>query len=258
MIDPDSPDFVASFARGLSVVRAFGAEAPRQTLSEVAERTGLTRAAARRFLLTLEALGYARSDGKYFELTPMVLELGFSYLSSLDMTEAIQPWLRRVSDTLGESCSAAVLDGIDIIYVARAAARHRILAISLNVGARLPAWCTSMGQVLLANLPPARRNMLLRDISFEPRTPHSLGDMKSLGDRLALVRDQGYAIADQELELGLRSIAVPLHDRTGVVVAAMNVSAQAARVSVEMLEREYLPVLLDAARQFEATERVRG
>lgn len=258
MIDQTSPDFVASFARGLSVLRAFSADAPRQTLSEVAERTGLTRAAARRFLLTLEALGYAQSEGRHFRLTPLVLDLGFSYLSSLDMADTLQPWLQRAGDALNESCSAAVLDGSDVIHIARAGGPPHVLTVNLAVGARLPAHCTAMGQVLLAHLAPPRRNVLLRSLGFEPRTPATITDMKSLSDRLAEVRDQGYALSDQELEPGLRALAVPLHDRSGTVIAAMAVSTHSARMSTDRLLAVGLPALQDAARGFEATQAMRG
>lgn len=257
MIDPDSPDFVASFARGLTVIRSFGRENPRQTLTQVAERTGMTRAAARRFLLTLCALGYARSDGKHYELAPQVMEIGYTYLQSLSVTETIHPFLLQVTDRLQESSSAAVLDGEDVVYVARSAARHRVMAISLSIGARLPAHCSSMGQALLAHLEPSRLAHFLRTAKLERYTDNTITDPALLALRLKEVREQGWALCNQELEVGLCSVAVPLHDRHGHVTLAMNVSGQATRVSIETLKRDYLPVLQSAAAAFEATQRLR-
>jgi IclR family transcriptional regulator, pca regulon regulatory protein len=253
MIDQDSPDFVTSFARGLAVIRSFGVETPRQTLTEVAEHTGMTRAAARRFLLTLQALGYARSDGKHYELSPQILEIGYAYLSSLSLTETIQPFLARVTETLRESSSAAVLDGADVTYVARSAARHRVMTVSLAVGARLPAHATSMGQVLLAYLDPQRLQHFLRTTHLDRYTDNTLTKPIDLSERLERVRTQGWSLCDGELEVGLRSVAVPVHDRNGAVTIAMNVSTQASRVSVEALQRDYLPVLQSAASDFEKT-----
>jgi len=256
MIDQEAPEFVASFARGLSVIRSFDHDTPRQTLSEVAERTGMARAAARRFLLTLCALGYARTDGKLFELTPKVLDLGYSYLSSLGLSDMLLPYLRRVTDTLQESSSAAVLDGEDIVYVARSAARHRVMAISLAVGARLPAHCSSMGQVLLANLEPAELGRFLKTAKLQRYTDATLTTPEALERRLQDVRTRGWSMCDQELELGLRSVAVAVRDPKGAVALAMNVSVQATRVSTDVLLRDYLPVLQDAATAFEDLRRL--
>lgn len=250
-------DYVTSFARGLAVICAFGPDSPRLTLTEVAERTGLSRAAARRFLLTLGALGYARSDGRWFELTPRVLEIGYAYLASLDFWRTAQPYLEEVTRTLDESSSAAVLDGDEIVYVARSASRHRVMSVGLSVGARLPAHATSMGQVLLASLPAdalARYFDTARLERYTARTRVTRGEIER---RLADVRGRGHALADQELEEGLRSIAVPLRDRAGRTVAAINVSAHAFRVPAERLVRDYLPVLERAARSIEAALRAR-
>lgn len=257
MIDQDSPDFVASFARGLSVIRSFGGDAPRQTLTEVAERTGMTRAAARRFLLTLCSLGYAHSDGKYYELTPQLLEIGYTYLQSLSIAETIHPILMQVTDQLQESCSAAVLDGENVTYVARSAARHRVMTLSLSIGARLPAHCTSMGQVLLAHLEPSRLSHFLRTAQLDRYTNNTITDPVLLEARLKDVREQGWALCNQELEIGLCSVAVPLHDRFGNVTLSMNVSGQATRVSPEMLRHDYLPVLQAAAAEFEKIQKLR-
>jgi IclR family transcriptional regulator, pca regulon regulatory protein len=239
-------EFVGSFAKGLRVLRAFGADHPSMTLTEVAERAGLTRAAARRFLLTLTDLGYAAFDGKRFSLTARVLELGFVYLRSLRLPELVMPYLRRVSEALAESSSASVLDGGDVVYVARIQTR-RIMSADLGVGARLPAVSTSMGRVLLANLEPVARAAALKDAVLEKHTRHSITSKARLRTVLDDVRARGYSIVDQELEEGLRSIAVPIRGREGRVVAAMNVSSQANRVSVEAMERTFLPVLQRAA-----------
>jgi len=257
MIDQDSPDFVSSFARGLTVIRSFGSDAPRQTLTEVAERTGMTRATARRFLLTLCALGYARSDGKYYELAPQVMEIGYTYLRSLSITDAIHPFLLQVTEQLQESCSAAVLDENSVVYVARSAARHRVMALSLSIGARLPAHCSSMGLVLLAHLEPSHLAHFLRTARLERYTDNTITDPALLALRLQEVREQGWAICNQELEIGLRSVAVPVRDRHGNVTLAMNASGQATRISIEALQQDYLPVLQEAAAEFEKTQKLR-
>ncbi len=242
-----SRDFVGSFARGLAVIQAFGAEARSMTLSEVAERAGLNRAAARRLLLTLCELGFARSDGKRFELTPRILDLGFAYLASLDVWEAARPFLDEVTARIDESCSAAVLDGESIVYVARSAAQHRIMSVSLHVGKRLPAHATSMGQVLLAGLEPQALEDYLAGATLERYTRRTIVDAGELRQRLAAVREHGYALVDQELEEGLRSIAVPIRTPAGVLLAALNVSSNVSRVSRTKMLREYLPVLQHAA-----------
>lgn len=252
MIDEDAPEFVASFARGLAVICAFGADAPRQTLTEVAERTGMTRAAARRFLLTLVALGYARTDGKRFELTPKVLDIGYAYMSSLGLAETLQPYLRRVAEAAGESSSAAALDGEDVIFIARCTARHRVMTINLPVGARLPAHCTSMGQVLLAYLDPERRTHAVRGLRLDRHTEATLTSAEALMARLDDVRARGWALCDEEMEIGLRSVAVPVRDAHGLVTLAINLSVQSARVSAEILVRDYLPILRAAAVEFES------
>lgn len=256
MITEDSPDFVSSFARGLTVIRAFNAESPRQTLTEVAERAGMTRAAARRFLLTLCALGYARSDGKYFELSTTVLELGYAYLSSQGFADRIQPYLISVTKQLDESSSAAVLDGTDVVYVARSAAPHRIMTVSLGVGARLPAHCTSMGQVLLAHLEDEARDAFLATAPFQTYTQHTITSAEDLQTRLNDVREQGWAMADQELELGLLSISVPLRDKKNNVVAAMNVATHAGRVPSKTIIDHHLPILKAEAASYAETQRL--
>ncbi|WP_394826078.1 IclR family transcriptional regulator C-terminal domain-containing protein [Pendulispora albinea] len=241
-----SAEFVESLDRGFRVIRAFDATHASMTLSEVAERADLTRAAARRFLHTLTELGYASFDGKRFALTARVLELGFAYLRSLRLPDIVTPYLRTVSETLEESCSASVLEGEDIVYIARVATR-RIMSVDLGVGARLPAASTSMGRVLLAFLPPPEREERLARAELTPLTRHTVTSKAKLRAILDEVRERGYCVVDQELEEGLRSIAVPLIDHHGRVHAAINVSAQANRVGLDAMKRKFLPVLKKAA-----------
>ncbi|HEY7924571.1 MAG TPA: IclR family transcriptional regulator C-terminal domain-containing protein [Vicinamibacteria bacterium] len=242
------PDYMLSLARGLQVIRAFGRERPVLTIAEVARLTSMSRAAARRCLHTLGVLGYVAGDGGRYALAPRVLALGHAYLGSAPVAQAAQPVLERVAERLHESCSLAVLDADEIVYVARAATR-RIMAVGLAVGSRLPAYCTSMGRVLLAFASDAERSAYLRRVKPVRHTPHTTVGRRALAAELSRVRSAGYAIVDQELELGLRSMAVPVRRPDQAVVAAMNVGVHAARVESETLRREYLPVLLEAAEE---------
>ena len=244
-------DFVQSLDRGLAVIRCFSSEHPSLTLSEVAERTGLTRAAARRFLLTLQELGYVGSSGRQFSLRPRVLALGYAYLSSFSVAQIAQPHLEDLAEELHESCSVSVLDGDDLVYVARASA-NRIMTIALTVGTRLPPYPTSMGRVLLAYLPERELNAHLSRTTLRKLTDHTVADEQELRALLATVRTQGWAAVDQELEAGVRSIAVPIRDGSRKVVAAINASAHAARVPMRTLEKQFLPRLLDCARQIDS------
>ena len=244
-------DFVQSLDRGLAVIRCFSSEHPSLTLSEVAERTGLTRAAARRFLLTLQELGYVGSSGRQFSLRPRVLALGYAYLSSFSVAQIAQPHLEDLAEELHESCSVSVLDGDDLVYVARASA-NRIMTIALTVGTRLPAYPTSMGRVLLAHLPADELEAYLSRTELRKLTERTVVDPAELRTILATVRSQGWAAVDKELEAGVRSIAVPIQDSSGKVVAAINASAHAARVPMRILEKEFLPRLLDSARQIDS------
>ena len=230
--------YVQSLARGLAVIRAFGAEHPVMTLSEVAARTDLTRATARRFLHTLVELGYVRTDGKTFALTAKVLQLGYAYLSGLSLPQLAQPHLEELSLKLGESTSAAVLDGTDIAYIARVTTR-RIMTIGITVGTRFPAYATSMGRVLLAYLPPAALQEYLAVADIKALTPRAIGTVPDLLAELETVRAQGWCVLDQELELGLRSVAAPVHDGPKVV-AAVNVSLQAQSVASQPDPEAYL------------------
>jgi IclR family pca regulon transcriptional regulator len=245
-----SPEFVQSLERGLSVIRAFGAEQPELTLSDVARETGLTRAAARRFLLTLVELGYVRSDGRMFALRPRVLELGYSYLSSLGLPEVALPHMENLVAQVHESSSLCVLDQGHIVYVARVPTR-RIMTVGITVGTRFPAYATSMGRVLLAGLPDADVDDYLAAAELEPLTPNTIHEPEPLRRELAHVARQGHALVDEELELGLRSIAVPVHAQ-GRVVAALNVSMHASRGSSEAARRDLLPPLRATADAIEA------
>jgi IclR family pca regulon transcriptional regulator len=241
-------EFVASLARGLAVVRAFSRDAREMTLSEVAQKTGLTRAAARRFLLTLEALGYVASDARRFRLTPKVLDLGFSYLSSMDLWDVAMPYMEEVSATIHESCSASVLEGCDIVYVARVPTK-RIMSVALSIGARLPAIATSMGRVLLAQLDDAALQQHLSSCPVRSHTEHTVTDPAALQGILRAVRQQGWCLVDQELEEGLIAIAVPVRNKRGRVLAAMNVSTHASRKTAGEVVKSYLPILDQAARR---------
>ncbi len=220
---PPSGEFVQSLARGFAVIKSFDAQHPRQTLSEVARGADLNRATARRFLYTLATLGYVRTDGREFSLTPRVLQLGYAFLSGMPLPEIAEPYLKDLSRDVGESTSASVLDGEDIVYVARVSTR-RIMTVAIKVGTRFPAYATSMGRVLLAYLPSDELENYLTRVELRPLTVRTVTEPGQLREVLATVRQQGWAMVDQELEPGLRSIAVPLRGRAGDVVAAVNVS----------------------------------
>jgi IclR family transcriptional regulator, pca regulon regulatory protein len=243
--------YVQSLERGLAVISCFSSERPRLTLSEVARQTGLSRAAARRFLITLEALDYIGSDGRLFYLTPRVLTLGYAYLSSLSLADVAQSHLSDLANEVHESCSASVLDGFDIVYVARAATK-RIMTISLSVGTRLPAYATSMGRVLLAALPADRLDAYLDAALLTPLTERTIVDQDRLRGEISRTRSRGWCLVDQELEDGVRSIAVPVHNAVGQVVAAVNTSAHATRVPLTTLQKSFLPKLRDCAAAIDA------
>ena len=247
--------FVQSLERGLAVIRAFDTEHPELTLSDVARETGLTRAAARRFLLTLADLGYVRSDGRRFALTARVLELGYAYLSALSLPEVAEPHLEALVAEVRESSSLSVLDGDDIVYVARVPT-SRIMRVAINVGTRFPAYATSMGRVQLAGLSDDDLTAYLKRVKLKPLTAHTLATEAELRGELARIRAQGWALVDQELEEGLRSVAVPIRDRDGAVVAAVNVSAHASRATKDIVRKTLLPPLLKTASRIESDLRV--
>ena len=240
------PDFMTSLERGLQVIRAFSEHRHHLTISQVSQTTGLSRAAARRCLYTLNKLGYVGEDDKRYFLRPLVLTLGHSYLASTPLATLAQPCLDQVSEQLGESCSVAVLDGDDIVYICRSAEK-RIISINLLVGTRLPAYCTSMGQVLLAQLPDDALDAYLDRVRLVARTARTTTTATKLRKLLKTVRESGHALLDQELEEGLRSIAVPVRGANGSVLAAMNVSAHASRVSLNEMLLRFLPVLTQGA-----------
>lgn len=235
-------DYIGSLAKGLAVLEAFDGGHPRLSVAQAAEATGLDRAAARRCLLTLTELGYAQYDGKFFALNPRVLRLGSHALASMPLTQIVQPWLDQLSERIGESVSVSILDGAEIIYVARAAQR-RVMSIGLMPGSRLPAHCTSMGRILLGALGRKEAMALIRSSDLSPRTPNSLTDPDAIMEAIEKAQRDGYALVDQEIEIGLRSLAVALANPQGRVQAALNVGVSAAQKSAEEIMREYLPAL---------------
>ena len=238
--------YVTALARGLSVLKAVGEHRDRLTLSDVARITALPRASARRALITLQSLGYINSDGKMFSLSPQVLTLARAYLASSPVPRIAQSFLENVSDALGDSCSLSVLHDDQAIYIARST-RKRIGSLHRDVGAHLPAHCTSMGRVLLAALPDPDLDTFLAGANLVRYTPYTVTDKTELRAALEKVRRNGYSLVDQELEVDLRSVAVPVQNASGRVIAAMNVSAQASRTRKKHLTEVFLPALRDAA-----------
>lgn len=242
-----NPDFVLSLARGLRVIESFEGHQQGRSIVEIAQSTGLSRAAIRRILLTLQLLGYVERSRQVYRLRTQVLRLGFSFLSSSSVVEAARPVLEHISERLHESSSMSMLDGGQIVYVARAAASH-VLAAGLSVGSRLPAYCTSMGRVLLAALPDAELNAYLHGLRPKPYTAKTITAITKLRQVILQVRKAGYAIVDEELETGLRSIAVPVSTRSNRTVAAINVGTNVLRVTRSALVRDFLPMLLEGSR----------
>jgi IclR family transcriptional regulator, pca regulon regulatory protein len=240
------PDFMTSLARGLHVIRAFSGVDRRLTIADVSRATGLTRAVVRRCLYTLRELGYAATDGRTYSLQPRILNLGYAYLSTAPIPIAAQPVLEQLSDQLGEATSVAVLDGGAVVYVARAATR-RIMAVTLGVGSRLPAYCTALGRALLSAIPPEQATRELSKFELVAHTRFTVTSRPQIEEILAEARTAGFAVNDQELEIGLRAIAVPVRNVVGTAVAAMNVSAQASRVTRRELLEKALPLLRAAA-----------
>ena len=254
---PARSDFVQSLDRGLAVIRAFGPDRERLSLSEVARATNLTRAAARRFLLTLVSLGYVRSDGREFSLRPRVLELGYAYLSGLALPDVAAPHMEELVARLHESCSISVLDGQHVVYVVRVPTK-RIMTVAISVGTRFPAYATSMGRVLLAGMSPDDLDKYLGEADFEAFTARTVTDPDRLREIVREAGRQGYAIVDQELEEGLRAIAAPIHGAGNAVIAAINLSAHASRVSPAAMRAVLLPALLETAGRIEADLRSQG
>ena len=249
---PHKRDLIAGLEKGLAVIEAFDQDRPRLTISEVAQRCKLTRAAARRYLITLEHLGYVSSDRRMYSLSPKVLRLGQSYMHSARLPRIVAPELHKLAYTLKEASSAGVLDGNDVICIAATEA-GRLVSSTLQPGTRVPAYCTANGRVLLSAMPQPEVEAWLARQSFEARTPHTMIDRDKLAAEIAQIRLRGHAAVDQEFELGLRTISVPLKNYRGEVLAAINVSAQASRMSMEQLVSECLPALLQAQARLRST-----
>lgn len=243
------PNFMTSMARGLAVINAFQERKRHLTIAQISHRTEIPRAAVRRCLYTLMKLGYATTDGRTYSLLPKVLTLGHAYLSSTPLAVSAQPYLDRLSEQLHEACNLATLEGDNVLYIARSAIPQRLISVDLSVGSRLPAYCTSMGRVLLAAMDDQQLTDYLANAELQPRTSRTIATAEGLWEALLQVRRQGWSIVDQELEQGLRSIAVPVFDSAGHVLAAMNVSTHAGRVPAADLEQRVLPVLLAASEE---------
>ena len=256
---PEKPSdsYVQSFARGLSVIRAFNAQHPAQTLTEIAQASGLTRAGARRILLTLVGLGYVQADGRLFRLTPKILDLGFAYLTSMPFWNLAEPIMETLSQQVHESCSISVLDGTEIVYVLRVPTR-KIMTINLSIGSRLPAYCTSMGRVLLSALDEATLDATLDASPIAAHTPRTITDKDELKKVIAQVRSQGWAVVDQELEGGLISLSAPIRNRRGQIIAAMNISGNAQRNSAKQMVKAFLEPLQKAAQSVSDMVALRG
>ncbi|UPQ84560.1 helix-turn-helix domain-containing protein [Pseudomonas knackmussii] len=243
------PNFMTSLARGLAVIHAFQERKRHLTIAQISHRTEIPRAAVRRCLHTLIKLGYATTDGRTYSLLPKVLTLGHAYLSSTPLAVTAQPILDRLSDELHEACSMATLEGDEVLYVARSATPQRLISVDLSVGSRLPAYCTSMGRILLAALDDAALTEYLEHANLQVKTSRTLHTPEAIRASVEEIRQKGWVIIDQELEVGLRSLAVPLKDSAGQVLAALNVGTHASRVTKHELESRFLPVLLEASRE---------
>jgi IclR family pca regulon transcriptional regulator len=252
-----SSDFTRSLERGLAVINSFSWERPTQTLTQVAEKTGLTKGTARRILLTLGELGYIDQAGRSFQLTPRVLQLGYSSLSSARMVELARQPMQCLVDQLEESSSMSILDDTDIVHVAQVRSK-RIMSIALGPGSRLPAYPTAMGRVLLAGLGNETVEERISRVELKRLTEHTISDRSVLKRTIERVRTDGFALVDQELETGVRSIAVPLIDSSGGVIAAVDLSCHATRVSLAELESEFIPRLLATAEEINVAARALG
>ena len=243
------PNFMTSLARGLAVINAFQARKRHLTIAQISHRTEIPRAAVRRCLHTLIKLGYATTDGRIYSLLPKVLTLGHAYLSSTPLAVTAQPILDRLSEQLHEACSMATLEGDEILYIARSATPQRLISVDLSVGSRLPAYCTSMGRILLAGLYDLALDDYLEHADLQVKTSRTIHTVEGLRANIEEIRQQGWVVIDQELEMGLRSVAVPLKDSTGQVLASLNVGAHAGRVSRQELLARFLPALLEASKE---------
>lgn len=252
MLDQENnKDFLKTLARGLELIKSFNKETPKMTLSEVAKKNGMSRASARRFVLTLENLGYVIKVEDNFQLTANILDLSNQYLSNLDFIEVITPFMREVSQKLGKACSSAILNGTDIVYVARIPSQQQILSVNLSIGSHLPAFCTSMGRVMLANLSDKDLNQYLKKVKLRKYTEKTVTDIVQLHRLIIQTRKDGYSVVDQELEMSLRAIAVPLHNKEGKVICAMNVGVPVGQVELQEVVSNYLPVIKEAVNKAE-------
>lgn len=243
-------DRVGSLEKGLTVIEILAAHPAGLTLTEVAGIAGLTRAGARRLLLSIVASGFAEQDGRAFRLSPKLISLSRQWLAGASLWTFAEPFMRKVSEALNESCSAAILSGEEVVYVQRVTGA-RIVGVALHVGTRLPAFCTSMGRVLLADLDAVNLDTYLAAATLAPRNQKTITDRDALRRLIRKAGTDGYAVVDEELEIGLRSIAVPVRDRAGQIAAAINVSTQSGRMSVRELEDRALPELKAAAARIE-------
>lgn len=256
LVRTPSSGYVQAFARGLSVIHSFGPNSPSQTLSQVAEATGLDRAGARRFLLTLEKLGYVRREGRSFHLTPRVLELGYSYLSTLPLRSIAEPIVRELVQEVNESSSISVLDGGDIVYVVRVPVK-KIMTITLSVGSRVPAYCSAMGRVLLGGLPKSQTALILKDSIINRYTRYTMTSRPEIMKVIAADHAKGWSMCNQELEEGICSLAVPIMDRESRIVAAMNITANLSRTTPSEMVSKFLPCLRRAAERINSAIRLK-
>ena len=244
-------DFLKTLARGIDLIKSFDMGNPRMTLTEVARKNDMSRASARRFLLTLKRIGFIMQVDDRFQLTAKILDIGYQYLANLDFIEVITPFMREVSRRLGKACSAAVLGGMDVIYIARIPSQQQILSVNLHIGSRLPAYCTSIGRVLLASLSDKELKSYFNRAELTSRTRQTVTSEKELRKIIKQVRLDGYAVVDQELEESLRSIAVPVHNNKGDVLCSMNVGMPVGRIKMKNAVTACLPVLKEAAEKAE-------
>lgn len=242
------PSFMTSLARGLAVIKAFSDHRRAMTIAQLSLKTGIPRAAVRRCLYTLKQLGYADSEANNFFLKPSILALGYAYLSSTPLTVAAQPYLNELSHRAKESCVLAVLDNYEVMYVARSDA-PRVLSLAMNTGSRMPAHCTALGRVLLAGLSAAQLDRYFSAVTLSSYTPRTITSEHKLRDILFEVRQRGFAVVDEEMEIGLRSIAVPVRGASGATVAALGIGAQVARISRDAIEDQFLHVLLNVSNE---------
>lgn len=249
---PEDKEFMATLAKGLALLGCFGKQRPTMTLSEAASAAQLSRATARRILRTLVELGYVTQDGRDFALSPNILKLGFAYLATQSWIERAQPLLKELSERLQESASAAILESDEIIYVVHVPTR-RIMSASISVGSRLPAFHTALGRVLLGHLDDAEIWRRLKSQRIEAYTPSTITDLQALFDRVRADREQGFAIVDEELERGLRALAVPVFDRSGQTIGAINLSTHAARTTRNEMRDRFLPALRQVAEQVQVS-----